>query len=120
QNTTISNNQNGVYITGGTSISIINSTIVENADYGLSLYLLPTTNAIIRGSILSNNPKGSSFLRGTLRSEGYNIFDLTNPFPKSSVFDKGVFQAHPTDLLGVDPKISPLIDNAFHALPASS
>lgn len=119
-NCVISNNHTGLYISYQNSVTISNTTIADNKGYGLRLFFLDTTSAVIRGSIVARNGTRSKFIRGRLVSGGYNIFDLDRPFYDERNIDKGVFVTDSTDQMGVDPQISALIDNRHHALAATS
>ncbi|HEY9086732.1 MAG TPA: choice-of-anchor Q domain-containing protein, partial [Anaerolineaceae bacterium] len=119
-NCVISNNHTGLYISYQNSVTISNTTIADNTGYGLRLFFLDTTSAVIRGSIIARNETPSKFIRGKLVSGGYNIFDLDKPFYDELNIDKGVFVTDPTDRMGVDPQISALIDNRHYALAATS
>jgi hypothetical protein len=109
-NVTVSENING--ITNSGPLTINNATIVNNAWYGLIQQYQYQYAMQIRNSIVANNAENCDiFSNNTIKSLGYNIFDKKcgDGFKSSS-----------TDKYGVNPRLSSLLLNSFHALLPNS
>jgi Zn-dependent metalloprotease len=105
-NSTISSNKMGIYNQG--SVHSIHTTFADN----ILAFNQASKNAqfTLQNSIISPFQTCSVTL-GTYKSSGFNI--VSDGCASS-------LQRHITDQIGVDPKISPLINTAYHALQLDS
>lgn len=120
-NSTISQNDTGIFAKALTAdVTISYSTIADNHFYGLhNDFYRPGRKIILKNSILARNASSCYIDEGNLVSEGYNVLDASKcGFAYNNPY--GNFFPHATDLQGVDPKISPLIDNSYHAILPNS
>lgn len=116
-NTTFSSNGTAFY-SQKAEIHLNYVTIADHYQHWLSFPAQPDAVITVENSIVARNFINCS-IGGALVSAGNNIFDRSGICDDLGILPPN-FTPHSTDLYGVDPGLSPLIQNSYYALAAGS